>query len=273
MIKRSLLIVAGVILLGAFVCGTGLFSYLAVSADRIHHSIKSNVPVEFEIQRARKMITNLTPEIRRNMELIAREEVDVERLAKRIKDSEKRLTNDRDNIMQMKADLDAGGSTFRYAGHSYTSTQVKTDLANRFERFKTNDTTLDKLHKVLYAREKSLEAARAKLDGMLAARRQLEVDVENLEARLKMVEVAQTTSDFNFDDSRLSRTKNLITDIQTRIEVAEKLVNADSNFHYEIPMDAPAQEQNVTEKITEYFGMGEASDEEVADATPLKLVE
>ena len=57
---------------------------------------------------------------------------------------------------------------------------------------------------------------------MLAAKRKLEVDVEHLEARLKMVEAAQTTSDYAFDDSRLSRVKELITDLRTRLDVAER---------------------------------------------------
>ena len=88
---------------------------------------------------------------------------------------------------------------------------------------------------------------------MLAAKRQLQVDVENLQARQKMVEVAQTTSEFNFDDSHLARTKELIRDIQTRIEVSEKLLNAETSFHDRIPLDEPVVE-DVSEQITEYFG-------------------
>ena len=74
---------------------------------------------------------------------------------------------------------------------------MKCDLANRFDRFKTSDATLASLREIQTARQKSLDAARQKLDGMLAAKRQLEVDVENLEARLKMVEVAQTASNYS----------------------------------------------------------------------------
>ena len=52
---------------------------------------------------------------------------------------------------------------------------------------------------------------------MLAAKRQLEVDIENLEARKKMVEVAQTTSNYQFDDSQLGQVKELVTDLRTRL--------------------------------------------------------
>jgi hypothetical protein len=108
------------------------------------------------------------------------------------------------------------------------------------------------------ARQRSLEAAREKLEGMLAAKRQLEVDVEHLEARLKMVEAAQTTSDYNFDDSQLSRAKELIGGLRTRLEVAERMVNSEGYFHDEIPLSEPAPE-NITDEVAEYFGEGQAS--------------
>ncbi len=252
-------------MLVALFFGRSAVSYVGTAVSSARESFKDNVPLDFEIQRARKMIVNLVPEIRRNMHLIAKEEVDVERLAKQVAMLEAKQEKDREGVMKLKADLESGSGSFLYAGHRYTESQVKADLASRFERFKTNDSTLAKLHKVLNARQNSLQAARAKLDGMLAAKRQLEVDVENLEARLKMVEVAQTTSDFNFDNSHLARTKDLITDIQTRIDVAERLVNAETDFQYEIPLDGPSETEDVSAQITEYFGEGKADIALVAD--------
>jgi hypothetical protein len=93
---------------------------------------------------------------------------------------------------------------------------------------------------------------------MLAAKRKLEVDVENLEARLKMVEVAQTTSNYNFDDSQLGRAKELIGDLRTRLNVAEKMVNVEGEFHDEIPLSSPTNE-DIVEQVTEYFTPGNAT--------------
>ena len=76
------------------------------------------------------------------------------------------------------------------------------------------------------ARRTSLDAARQKLEGMLAAKRNLEVEVENLEAKFKAFEVAQTTSEFNIDDSQLGRVKDLIADVRARLNVAERLANS-----------------------------------------------
>lgn len=224
------------------------------SVGMVKQTVKDSVPVDFEIKRARQMIKELQPEIERNMHLIAREETEVAKLERQVGTSEQQLSNDRGDILRLKGDLDKGSQVFVYAGRSYSAKQVKTDLQNRFDQFKTQEATTGSLKKILDARQKGLQAAREKLEGMLAAKRQLEVDVENLEARMKMVEVAQTTSEFNFDDSQLSRTKELVQEIGDRIEVAERLVNADSRLHDRIPLDEPVAERDIADEVADYFG-------------------
>lgn len=258
MLKKSLFVAGGLALLAALFFGRDAVSYVSTSIAKAKQSFKDSVPIDFEIERARKMIEDLRPEIHRNMHLIAKEEAEIERLQNQVTTSEAQLTKSRSELMRLKNDLEGSNTEFVYAGHTYTRSQVTTDLEARFARYKTQDATVANLHKVLAARERGLKAAREKLEGMLAAKRQLEVDVENLEARLKMVEVAQTTSDFNFDDSHLARTKELIGEIQTRIDVAEKLVNSEGYFQDEIPLDNEQESGDVAQEITEYFGSSPA---------------
>ncbi|MCA9249415.1 MAG: hypothetical protein KDA42_19975, partial [Planctomycetales bacterium] len=199
------------------------------------------------------MVSELEPDIRRNMHVIAKEEVEIEKLQKQIAQSEEKLAKQKGEIMQLSGDLSQAKGSYHYAGHSYTTADVKEDLANRFERFKTNEATVGSLRDILAARQRSLEAARDKLEGMLVAKRQLAVEVENLEARLKMVEVAQTTSEYNFDDSQLARVKDLMNDIHTRLAVAEKLVDSDHQYEGEIMLEQETPD-NILEQVTEYFG-------------------
>ncbi len=81
-----------------------------------------------------------------------------------------------------------------------------------------------------------------------------------------MVEVAQTTSDFNFDDSKLSQTKELVDQVRTRIEVAEKLVNADLEYYDRIPLDEEGIDRDITEEVTDYFGNGRPDVEALVDS-------
>jgi phage shock protein A len=112
---------------------------------------------------------------------------------------------------------------------------------------------LASLREIQTARRKSLDAARQKLEGMLEARRKLEVDVENLEAQFKVVEVAQTLSEHNIDDSQLGRVKDLIADVRARLNVAERMANTQVNFDGEIPVSTPQSNENIVDQVTEYF--------------------
>lgn len=264
MIKKALITVGGLTLLSVLFFGRDAASYVRTSVGWVKDSVKSSVPIEFEIERARRMVKNLIPDIRRNMHVIAQEEVEVERLDKQITQTTATLEKDRAEMLRLKTDLATAQPVYHYAGRTYTVQAVKVDLANRFERYKTHDATLASLRDIQAARRKSLDAARQKLEGMLVAKRQLEVDVENLEARFKLVEVAQTTCDFNIDDSELGRVKELITEVRTRLNVAERLVNTQGELHEEIPLSAP-QSDNIIDQITEYFG-AENDGAKVADA-------
>ena len=228
------------LLLGLFL-GRDVFSYVKTSFGWVKTSVKDSVPVQFELERARKMIQDLGPEISQHKRQIAREELDLQKLTAQVADEQAKLTKNWSEIQTLKTDLARGDSNFSYAGRTYTVKQVETDLTNRFDRYQTKDATVQKLRKILDARQRGLNAAQEKLKAMIAAKRQLEVEVENLEARLKMVEVAKAANEFVIDDSQLSRTRQLLSDIESRIEVDAQMVNADELVQDEIPLETPAE--------------------------------
>ena len=151
----------------------------------------NSVPVGFEIDHARQMIQDIGPEVRSNMHVIAKEEVEVQRLEEQIGNMETKLAKDKEQLLRLKTDLATNKNVYEYGGRNYTPAEVKTDMANRFDRFKTSEATLNSLKQVHDARLKGLAAAREKLEGMLAQKRQLQVTVENLEARNQMVAAAK----------------------------------------------------------------------------------
>lgn len=252
MLKKLLIGGGGVLLLTGVLVGRDAVSYVTTSAGWVKQSVKDSVPIDFEIERARNMIKELEPEIRSNMHVIAKEEVDVARLRDQLTEAEKGLNKDRQDIARLKGDLDEGGSMFVYAGKSYSQKQVEADLTRRFERFKTREATVDKLRKILTAREAGLTASNEKLKAMQGARRQLEVEIENLRARVEMVKVAESTSAITFDDSKLSRTKDALAEISARIDVAEKLVNANAASPDQIPLD-DVESRNISDEVARYF--------------------
>lgn len=256
MLKKVLVTTLSVVLVGGLMFGRNACSYLSTAYNNVTSSVEQSVPIEFQIDRARDMVQSLAPEIRHSMHVIAKEEIEVQRLQEQIEKSQTKAEKDKTDVLRLQADLSDGRSKFRYASRSYSRDEVKQDLSRRFNRFKVEEETLGHLKSMRDARDKNLDAARQKLTAMISAQKKLETDITNLEAKRKLVEVAQASSDVILDDSQLARTKELITDIRTRLDVAAKLANADVNNQSEIPLDE-ADSENITEQVAAYFGGGE----------------
>jgi len=269
-------LVLGALLVGGAsmaLVGTSTYSYVRTGFSSIRDGIKEQIPIELEIRRARDMITNLKPEITGNLQLIAREEVEVARLEKEVTRKQEQLEKAKRDMLRLKKDVGAclesdlseshTQEKLVYAGRKYSVSQVREDLNMRFKQYQTQEATADKLSKILIAREKNLDASRRKLDEMLAAKRQLEIEVENLQARLTMVQVAETAGSFTINDSSLSQTRQLLDDIATRIDVAEKVSDSEGMLHGAIPLDEAAP-SDIVDQISNYFEADDLTRESVA---------
>jgi hypothetical protein len=266
MIKKALLAATGLGVAMVVLFGRDAASYVGTTYHRMTDSVQEAVPVEFQIDRAWQMVRDLEPEIRNSMHVIAKEEVALEQLNQQIDASEEKTAKDKEGILRLQADLGKNKGVYRYASRSYSADEVRQDLSRRFSRFKVADDTLSSLKQMRDARQNNLDAAQEKLAALVNARRKMEVEVHNLEAKRKLVEVAQASSEIIFDDSQLARAKELITDIRTRLDVAAKLANADVNVEVEIPLDE-ATPSDITDQVADYFQLDRDEEAEVAAAS------
>lgn len=234
--------------------GTDAGSYLTTACSRATSSVADAVPVGFQIDRAKQLVEELAPEVRKAMHAIAKEEIALELLDDEIAAAEERAEKGKRAILRLQADLDTGQSKFRYAGHSYSRAAVAEDLSRRFTRHKVGDETLGHLQRMRDARQEALNSARLKLTAMVSTQKQLEADLLNLQAKQNLVTVAQATTDVRLDDSRLARAKELIADIRSRLDVTARLAHADTPSLGEIPLDAPASAE-ITDQVAAYFDL------------------
>ena len=91
MFKVGVVGVALVWFLGMFMLDGELFSYVRTSAKSVKTAVQDQIPLELELQRARDMVDRIIPELQANIEIIAREEVEVAHLKKEIVATEYRL--------------------------------------------------------------------------------------------------------------------------------------------------------------------------------------
>ena len=242
------------VLIGGLLLGRPLLSYVGTAFSEVKTDAKDLVPVEWELKRARNMIGKLDPVIRDNRTKIVREEIDVAKLDRQINQNEELLTKNRDEIFRLRDDLDSSETHYVYAGRQYTESQVRADLANRFKHYQTLEATTGKLKKIVDIRRNKLTAARVKVEEMLSAKRQLEVDVENLDARLEMIRVAEASSEFSFDNNKLAQTREVVEDITTRLDVTERMLNTKIELYDRIPLEGDHESLGtITDDVTAYF--------------------
>lgn len=243
------------LLLGSLIYGTDLWSVAKTGASNVQQAAKDLRSTEFEIQRAENMVNELLPEIEACMAQVAEQQVTNDRMAAKIEEQQTKLASQKETLLKLTADLDREDQNYVYAGVSYTRSEVEKDRELRWKKFQVDETALNTNVKILNARQMALKSNREKLQGMVAAKQELEVQIQELKAQLEAVKAAETVKGLEFDDSQLSATRELIDEIGQKIEVRERLLDERTKFNELIPVDEenPNQE-DLSTQIRSHFG-------------------
>ena len=267
-VKLGVMGTVGFGLLGGLLFGKDVVSYVKSSAKGVRTAVKESVPVEFELRRARDMLEDIIPEMHANIRLIAQEEVEVAALKGEIGKAGEALQDEQTRIKTLRIALEQPQAKYHFAGRNYDRYEVKEDLATRFERYKENELVLASKVRLLDSREKSLNAAMQLLEKTRSQKRILENRIEALASQYRLVKAASVGSQIQVDNGKLARTQKLITEIQKRLDVAERVLAHESKFIESIPVDTVV-ESDLVAQVDEYFESreDEASDENLGVIT------
>ncbi len=272
MLKKAIMGTLAMATVGTFVFGWDAMSYVKTGAREVRNAVKSEVPLEFELERAREEVNQLLPEIRRSLHVIAEQQVEVEHLNRAIARRAENLAEQEEAILSLNADLKSGGTQFVYAGHSYTAGEVQRDLSERFSRFRVAEETLKQDKSMLVAKEKSLEAHRQTLEGMLSQKKTLEVELERLNAKLRTIQARKQICSLEIDDSKLARAKSLIAEIDKKLDVEATLLDSEGNFAGLIPVETRTEiPENIALQVDTYFTERDQAGTAPVDAIDAKI--
>jgi hypothetical protein len=249
-LKSGVLLAAAAYALMTF--GPATWSYLSTATRLATGKLKSNVPLEFELERAKTMISDMIPDVRQNMLLIAQEEVGVEELRRQIARGETDLTKERATLVNLRTSLSADKDSVKVGSRDTGKVDAKEELTRRFGRYQVAESTLASQRQLLDARQAALEAAKAKLASMLNAKRDFEVQAENLQARLKTQQSRSIANSIEVNDTQVSRCQNLLNDVRARLEVADRLFNCEGDLLAMTSATTPSSE-GIDEQIDSYF--------------------
>lgn len=251
-IKWGAVSVLGVGLVGGLLFGRDLASYIGSSAKSVRTAMKDNVPIDFELQRARDLLENIIPEMQANVRLIAHEEVEVAGLEGEIARCSTSLADEKARVARLRNALTTQQVSYTLGGLEYTREQVREELARRFERFKEAELVMAGKQRLLDTRRRSLQAAMQVLDRTRAQKVRLEDQIAALESQYHLVKAASVGSPLHVDNSKLAQTEKLLGDIKKRLDVAERVLAHEARFVQPIEIDV-VDEQDLIAQVDDYL--------------------
>jgi len=247
MIKYGVVGSAAALVLGGLVFGTDLGSYVRSSSRSISSAVKDNVPMEFQLRRARDLLDDIIPEMHASIRAIAEQEVEIASLKGEIDESTKSVAEAKGAVAKVRDCLAKPGDTFRVGYVSYTRDELKDDLSRRFERTKEAEMVLAGKRRLLSNREKSLAAATQLFERTRGQRAMLENQIAALESQHKMVQMASVGSGVQIDHSKLAQTEQLIAQIKKQLDVAERVLAHKAKFIDPIPVSGVNEKELLSE--------------------------
>lgn len=252
-IKRSLIGLAVFLVVGGVLFGRDLSSYVRSSTKMTQDAIRDAVPVEFELRRAQDLLEEILPEIHANIQLIAKEEVEIAALKKEIETSQTAIARQKQRITQLRDALEQDQEVYVFGGRNYSRREVTDELARHFDHYKESEMVLAGKKKLYETRENSLKAAVQLLEKTKSQKHLLASQIENLEGRYRLQRASAIGTGIRVDNSKLTQTERLIDQIKKRLDVADRIMAHESTFVQTIPVDAISQEQLV-QQVDDYFG-------------------
>ncbi len=257
MFKKLLFIGAGGLLVLGLMFGRNLVPYAGTAVSKVQSWAEGQVETEYKLETARNLLERVEKNIEPMVFQIAQQKVAVERLNSQVQTADDTLAKSQLHIMKLRNHLNSGEATYvSTGGQAYSNSQVRVTLERAFRNFKQHEQKLQALEATLEARQKGLDAAQRNLEATHAKRKELATQIENLEAQLKLLEVARTSSQYaQFDNSDLARTQEMLDEVKVRIDTESTMMEIAPELMGDlVPMEDETESEDIIEAVDAYFG-------------------
>ena len=253
LIKYSAGTLLAVFLGGFLLFGSDLTSMIRTSASSIRQSAREQVPVEFELDRAKDQINEILPDLQSQVRMIAEEEVAISRLEKEVTSDLAHLDKLERTIASLRGKADTKNVSLKAGALPMDHQQLTKQLQFRFSHFKQAKHSIQSKQRLLEKRRQGLAASLNLLQEMRLRQSELKLKVESLAAQHRLIKASKVESGTLVDGSQLSKADQLLGQIENRLAVAQRVLAYENDT-----MDVAAEEetvdsQSVLAEIDQYF--------------------
>ncbi len=255
LIKWSLITMIVVGGLGFAVLGDHFGSYIGTVGASVRDSVRGNFPIDFEIQRAEKLIRAIDPQVNECKREVARAEVELDylirnvaRLQQKVQKQERKLKSGQKLLSDVQ--------TTAYempTGSVYSRRTVELDLGRTFEMFKNNKAMLKSKQALIERQTMAVSASRIKLDSVRTRKAELENTIASLKVRKQHLDaLVASNRRFDLDDSALGRATEVLAKVKKRLDVTQKMIESDM-FFFESATDENTPRRDILKEISLHF--------------------
>lgn len=195
-------------------------SYLSTATGMVSQKLKSQVPIEFELERAAKMVDDLDEEIKANKTEVIEYAVEVERALRDLGAAEIVQREKIQDLQSHRANFKNG--VYLVSARPAGELDARRELGRMLDGINITDKTVGLKRQVLDAKRKSLDAAIAQSEKMMSMKGELEVKIEKIKAELAHYRSTHLNEGPSFDESKVARIDNLLNELDARLVVAQQ---------------------------------------------------
>ncbi|MGA1523112.1 MAG: hypothetical protein ACO4CZ_04005 [Planctomycetota bacterium] len=248
-VLRTVVLLAG----GFLLFGNHFGSYVGTAVHEARRGVSDSIPIEFELERARDLIEAIEPELHEARREVAQAEVDLQNVRGEVERLEVDVESGARKLRTVSTSL-AGGST---AGSvqltAFDRRRVEFDLERTFDAFRNQEALLSGKRALIDRQERAVEAARQRLDAVRAEKARLEDLVATLTTQKRQLDaLAASSRTIELDDSALGRARDVLSDIQNRLDVTQRMLE-DEVFVGAEPMEGISG-RDILSEIEAHFG-------------------
>lgn len=239
-----------------FLFGDKLLMKLDSWKQVIRDNVEEQMPLDVEIERARRRTAELATMILRQREIVVRQSIDAENLRNEILKAEKKQSDQKKDLLTLRASLSSPAQEYVTASDTEVETSDKQrQLEAAFENYKMADATLDARREVLRLRSQTLLEAQQQLHAVEESRKQLQLQVENLVARLELVKAKSGDSNSAVDKESLAQSSSQLRRLDDRLKFMEGMLDEDRAIDTSRFFTSAGIRADIGSEVDQYFGV------------------
>ena len=218
MAKKLIIVALAVVSIAIVLKKTDLGSHVKHWWRSTKEDVNDEVSLKWEIDRLKNDVKDLSNEDATLVNQIAKEDVEIKKLKKKLGEMEETQLKHRELVRQRVTAL----QTVQQNNPSKNTSQDEKLLESAVSMAKRGDEAIASHKTLIASRENRAIALRQQREELYTTKQELLNKLDDLEAQVVMLQTEQMKSDDPQDNSRIARVKKSIEEVDTRIQVERR---------------------------------------------------